>query len=140
MIVLLGILRKEQPDPTGSGETILVDISHEEAAKMIFSHMFGSVIMLLLGGFSIAAALSKYHITKSMATTMLARAGTNSIFILLMIMFVATFASMWISNVAAPVLCFSVMQVKRIYILNYTWLYAFSMPNSISICDTELMY
>jgi di/tricarboxylate transporter len=26
-------------------------------------------------------------------------------------MFVAAFASMWISNVAAPVLCFSIIQV-----------------------------
>ncbi len=41
----------------------------------------------------------------------LARAGTKSNFILLTIMFVATFASMWLSNVAAPVLCYSVIQV-----------------------------
>jgi hypothetical protein len=27
-------------------------------------------------------------------------------------MFVAMFASMWISNVAAPVLCFSIIQVR----------------------------
>jgi di/tricarboxylate transporter len=29
-------------------------------------------------------------------------------------MFVAAFASMWISNVAAPVLCFSIIQVRSL--------------------------
>jgi phosphate transporter len=81
------------------------------AAKSIFQAMFSPVIMLLLGGFAIAGALSKYHIAKMMATYVLSKAGTKPRFVLLANMFVATFASMWISNVAAPVLCLSIIQV-----------------------------
>jgi phosphate transporter len=72
--------------------------------------MWTPVIMLLLGGFAIAAALSKYGIAKSMATYILSKAGTKPRNVLLMNMFVAMVASMWISNVAAPVLCFSIIQ------------------------------
>lgn len=68
--------------------------------------------MLLLGGFTIAAALSKYNIAKMMATFVLSKAGTKPRTVLLTNMFVAMFASMWISNVAAPVLCFSIIQVR----------------------------
>ncbi|CAH1759858.1 7196_t:CDS:2 [Entrophospora sp. SA101] len=80
------------------------------ATKQIFAAMFSPVIMLLLGGFAIAGALSKYHIAKMMATLVLSKAGTKPSSVLLANMFVATFASMWISNVAAPVLCFSLIQ------------------------------
>lgn len=72
--------------------------------------MWTPVIMLLLGGFTIAAALSKYNIAKMMATFVLSKAGTKPRTVLLTSMGVATFASMWISNVAAPVLCFSIIQ------------------------------
>ena len=72
--------------------------------------MWTPVIMLLLGGFTIAAALSKYNIAKLMATFVLSKAGTKPRTVLLTNMFVAMVASMWISNVAAPVLCFSIIQ------------------------------
>lgn len=45
-----------------------------------------------------------------MATLVLSKAGTRPRTVLLTSMFVAMFASMWISNVAAPVLCFSIIQ------------------------------
>ena len=41
---------------------------------------------------------------------MLSRVGRKPANVLLACMFVATFASMWISNVAAPVLCFGLVQ------------------------------
>ena len=72
--------------------------------------MWTPVIMLLLGGFTIAAALSKYHIAKLMATFVLSKAGTKPRTVLITNMFVAMVLSMWISNVAAPVLCFSIIQ------------------------------
>ncbi|KAH8152861.1 uncharacterized protein LAJ45_03087 [Morchella importuna] len=81
-----------------------------EATKYIFSAMWTPVIMLLLGGFAIAAALSKYGIAKMLATFVLSKAGTRPRTVLVTNMFVAMFASMWISNVAAPVLCFSIIQ------------------------------
>jgi phosphate transporter len=81
-----------------------------DAAKYVFSAMWTPVIMLLLGGFTIAAALSKYNIAKVMATFVLSKAGTKPRTVLLTNMFVAMIASMWISNVASPVLCYSIVQ------------------------------
>lgn len=72
--------------------------------------MWTPVILLLLGGFTVAAALSKYDIAKRIATFVLSKAGTKPRTVLITNMFVAAFASMWISNVAAPVLCFSIIQ------------------------------
>jgi phosphate transporter len=87
-------------------------LDSKHAASYVFSAMWTPVIMLLLGGFTIAAALSKYNIAKMMATFVLSKAGTKPRTVLLTNMFVAMFASMWISNVAAPVLCFSIIQVR----------------------------
>lgn len=66
--------------------------------------------MLLIGGFTLAAALSKHNIDKMLATRVLSFAGTKPRSVLLAYMGVACFASMWISNVAAPVLCYSLIQ------------------------------
>jgi phosphate transporter len=86
-------------------------LDSKSAASYVFGSMWTPVIMLLLGGFTIAAALSKYNIAKMMATQVLSKAGTRPRTVLLTTMFVAMFASMWISNVAAPVLCYSIIQV-----------------------------
>ncbi|KAK4957863.1 low-affinity phosphate transporter [Elasticomyces elasticus] len=85
-------------------------LESKAAASYVFAAMWTPVIMLLLGGFTIAAALSKYNIAKMMATFVLSKAGTKPSTVLITSMFVAMFASMWISNVAAPVLCFSIVQ------------------------------
>ncbi|KAL2913529.1 low-affinity phosphate transporter [Polyrhizophydium stewartii] len=98
LVVVLRVQRK-------NGERL----GAKDAAKQIFSDMFGPVIMLLLGGFSLAGALSKHNIAKEAAAVILGRAGTRPQWVLLANMFVSTFASMWISNVAAPVLCFSLV-------------------------------
>jgi di/tricarboxylate transporter len=66
------------------------------AAAYVVSSMWNPLIMLLLGGFTIAAALSKYNIAKRMATFVLSKAGTTPRTVLVTTMFVATFASMWI--------------------------------------------
>ncbi|GBE90058.1 Uncharacterized transporter [Sparassis crispa] len=81
-----------------------------EATKYIFSVMFSPTIMLLIGGFTIASALSKTAIDRVLITKVLSFAGTRPSVVLLAFMFVACFASMWISNVAAPTLCFSLIQ------------------------------
>ncbi|KAL9099861.1 MAG: hypothetical protein Q9163_004697, partial [Psora crenata] len=80
------------------------------AAKYVFASMWTPVIMLLLGGFTIAAALSKFHIAKILATVVLSKAGTRPRTVLITNMFVAMILSMWISNVASPVLCYSIIQ------------------------------
>ena len=81
----------------------------EEATKLIFGHFFSPNILLLLGGFSIASALSKYGVTKGIATFVLSRSSRKPKFVILTNMFLCTFLSMWISNIAASVLCFSLI-------------------------------
>lgn len=100
LIVVLNVIRNDDG-------TIMDTV---DTSKFILSTMWNSVILLLLGGFTLAAALSKYHIAKLISTWILSKAGTNPSVVLLTIMGVALFASMWISNVAAPVLCFSLIQ------------------------------
>ena len=91
--------------------------------------------MLLIGGFTIAAALSKTNIDRVLITRVLSLAGTRPSVVLLAVMGVACFASMWIrcvtlqvrrfpikpafltlfsypSNVAAPTLCFTLVRVR----------------------------
>ncbi|CAD0092561.1 unnamed protein product [Aureobasidium mustum] len=102
LVVVLRVVRSEA-EPHRRLES-------KAAATFIFSAMWSPVIMLLLGGFTIAAALSKHNIAKMMATFVLSKAGTKPRNVLITSMFVAMFASMWISNVAAPVLCFSIIQ------------------------------
>ncbi|KAH3673546.1 hypothetical protein WICMUC_003653 [Wickerhamomyces mucosus] len=100
LIVILGVLKSDdgkRMDP-------------ESASKFILGAMWSSVIMLLLGGFTLAAALSKYNIARIVSTWILSKAGTNPHVILLTVMSVALFVSMWVSNVAAPVLCYSIIQ------------------------------
>lgn len=99
LIVPLGILR----NPDGS------QMAAKAASKAVFQSMFSGTIMMLLGGFALAAALSKYGIAKAFASHVLSRAGTRPMWVLLAIMFVSGFLSMFISNVATPVLCFTLI-------------------------------
>ncbi|CAK7564519.1 MAG: low-affinity phosphate transporter [Sporothrix epigloea] len=85
-------------------------LDSKQAAAFIFASMWTPVIMLLLGGFTLAAAISKCRIDKRIATFVLSKAGTQPRTVLLANMLVAAFASMLISNVAAPVLCFSIIE------------------------------
>ncbi|KAF9900546.1 low-affinity phosphate transporter [Linnemannia zychae] len=105
LVPLLTVLCQVMRDPTTKAT-----LSTTAATKLVFSSMFSPTIMLLLGGFTIASALSKYGIAKAIASTVLSKAGTDPKWVLLANMFVATIASMFISNVAAPVLCFSLIQ------------------------------
>ncbi|PGG99535.1 phosphate transporter [Blastomyces parvus] len=102
LVVTLRIMRtEEQPYRR---------LNTKEATGAAFAAMWTPVIMLLLGGFTIAAALSKYDIARRMATFVLSKAGTKPRIVLVTNMFVSMVLSMFISNVAAPVLCFSIIQ------------------------------
>ncbi|KAG0371875.1 low-affinity phosphate transporter [Mortierella sp. AD032] len=105
LVPLLTILCQVMRDPTTKAT-----LSTTAATKVVFGYMFSPTIMLLLGGFTIASALSKFGIAKAIASAVLSKAGTDPKWVLLANMFVATIASMFISNVAAPVLCFSLIQ------------------------------
>lgn len=100
LVVTLGVLKNED----GSRMDTV------SSSKFILSSMWNSVILLLLGGFTLAASLTKYHIAKLLSTWVLSKAGTNPSVVLFTIMAIALFASMWVSNVAAPVLCLSLIQ------------------------------
>ncbi|KAK7428812.1 low-affinity phosphate transporter [Neonectria magnoliae] len=104
LAVVLTVVRDETP---GKPQTRL---GAKEATSAIFAAMWTPVIMLLLGGFTLAAALSKCTIDKRLATLVLSKAGTQPRTVLIANMFVAAFASMLISNVAAPVLCYSIIE------------------------------
>ena len=104
LVVVLGIMRTE--------DTPHHRLKPREATEAVFAAMWTPVIMLLLGGFTIAAALSKYDIARRMATFVLSKAGTKPRTVLVTNMFVSMILSMWISNVATPVLCYSIIQVS----------------------------
>lgn len=85
-------------------------LGSKDATAAVFAAMWTPVIMLLLGGFTLAAALSKCYIDKRIATFVLSKAGTQPKTVLIANMAVAAVASMLISNVAAPVLCFGIIE------------------------------
>ncbi|KAG0052328.1 low-affinity phosphate transporter [Gryganskiella cystojenkinii] len=93
LVPLLTVLCQVMRDPVSKRV-----LTTGEATKLVFSSMFSPTIMLLLGGFTIASALSKFGIAKSIASTVLSKAGTDPKWVLLANMFVATIASMFISN------------------------------------------
>lgn len=103
LVVVLKVMLSDDEQPRHR-------LSPSDAAPVIFAAMWTPVIMLLLGGFTVAAALSKHHVAKMAATFVLSKAGTDPRIVLLTTMMVAMFFSMWISNVAAPVLCYSIIQ------------------------------
>ncbi|KAG1736298.1 SPX domain-containing protein [Suillus lakei] len=100
LLVCLRVIR-------GDDDTAL---STPDATKYIFSVMFSPTIMLLIGGFTIASALSKTNIDRIIITRVLSLAGSRPSSVLLAFMGVSCFASMWISNVAAPTLCFTLIR------------------------------
>jgi phosphate transporter len=102
LVVVLRVLRSDDDDDRR--------LTASEATKYIFAQMFSPTIMLLIGGFTIAAGLSRTRLDHMTASRVLNAAGSNPSVVLLVLMFVATFASMWISNVAAPTLCYALIR------------------------------
>ncbi|KAG8689433.1 low-affinity phosphate transporter, partial [Ceratobasidium sp. 395] len=90
MVVCLQVIR-DCPTPEECKR-----LSAEDATKYIFSVMFSPTIMLLIGGFTIASALSKTNIDRVLITRVLSVAGTRPSIVLLSFMGVSCFASMWI--------------------------------------------
>lgn len=80
------------------------------ASSKILSTMWSSTIIILLAGFTLGEVLSQYNIAKVIASWILAAAGTRPRNVLLIAMAVVFFLSMWISNVAAPVLTYSLLK------------------------------
>ncbi|KAH9456490.1 hypothetical protein KEM48_003207 [Puccinia striiformis f. sp. tritici PST-130] len=102
LVIVLRVIRDKD------NENQRMDSTH--AAVFVFGQMFNPTIVLLLGAFTLAAVLSKHNIDKVMAAKLLSLAGTKPRAVLFAYMAVTCFASMWISNVAAPVLSYSLAQ------------------------------
>ncbi|KAJ5068704.1 low-affinity phosphate transporter [Anaeramoeba ignava] len=81
----------------------------EQSSPQITYRYFDPVVLLFLGGFCIAQALHKYHLSEKLASIILRKAGTNPKKILFLTMMLGLFLSMWISNVASAVVCISVL-------------------------------
>lgn len=105
-VIILKVLKYDDPKHHNYGKAMKAP----DASKYILGTMWSSVIMLLLGGFTLAAALSKYSITRIFSTWILSKSGTSPNAILLTIMLISLFVSAVVSNVAAPVLCYSIIQ------------------------------
>lgn len=106
MIACSRIVFKVKPGTVGAPEQLLTP---NEAALFILHSMFSPMIMLLLGGFSLSAALSKTGVTKSIATAVLSRVGRRPAVVLLAVMSVTALLCMVVSNVASPVLVFTII-------------------------------
>lgn len=68
--------------------------------KMFLSPFFSDVIVLFLGGFALSAALHKRQIDEWLAARIIAKTGSSLPKLLLGIMAVTAFLSMWLSNTA----------------------------------------
>ncbi|KAH3745894.1 plasma membrane phosphate transporter Pho87 [Pelomyxa schiedti] len=80
-----------------------------QAAGFALNAMWSSIIFLMLGGFSIAGGLKKYGIDQRIAFYVLKqRLFATPMRFVFGLEVLALFLSMWISNVAGPVICMTV--------------------------------
>lgn len=68
--------------------------------KDVFAQYFDPVIVLLLGGFVIAVAISKYGLDEYIAYKIISRAGSKPTTVIFALIATSTLISMWISNSA----------------------------------------
>lgn len=87
-----------------------VPYAPSQAAKVICGQFFDPTVLLFMAGFSIGAVLEKQRLSNMIASVLLRPFGNKPEFLLLGIMFLGAFLSMWISNVPSSVLCVSLAQ------------------------------
>lgn len=83
-------------------------LSTTGAAKQVFNHMSSSTIMLVICVYALGAALSKFGIDKAVAIKVMSRIKVAEVLVL-SVMVLSVLLSMFVSNVAAPVLLISVL-------------------------------
>ncbi|PXF45874.1 putative transporter [Gracilariopsis chorda] len=82
--------------------------SAHEASKEVFGHLSSDTLLLIVCVYALGAALSKFDIDKVVATAVLSKIKRAEV-LLLALMTLGVIVSMFVSNVAAPVLLNSVM-------------------------------
>eukprot|EP00929_Paragymnodinium_shiwhaense_P007475 TRINITY_DN111393_c0_g1_i1.p1 TRINITY_DN111393_c0_g1~~TRINITY_DN111393_c0_g1_i1.p1 ORF type:complete len:592 (+),score=108.77 TRINITY_DN111393_c0_g1_i1:80-1855(+) len=125
LVVIAGVMRVP-----GFGDTLLVpaDMAAEypmtnhstpnpgdpmrpaAAAAVMSASFFDPMILLFIGGFAMAGAMDKHHISQRLAVMLLSRAGTRPSRILLAVIVLGVVLSMWLSNVAAAVLLTAIVR------------------------------
>ncbi len=76
--------------------------------RKFISAFFSPILLLFLGGFTIAAGMKKFGIEEIIAQQMLKKIGKKPYSVLLGFMLVTAFLSMWMSNTAATALMITV--------------------------------
>jgi di/tricarboxylate transporter len=87
-----------------------VPLASPLAAKEICGQFFDPTVLLFMAGFSIGAVLEKFRLSNMIASLLLKPFGNRPENVLLGIMSLGCFLSMWISNVPSSVLCVSLAQ------------------------------
>jgi hypothetical protein len=105
MVPLLTVVSAALPSPGGDAA-----YPPSKAAKEICGEFFNPTILLFLAGFSIGAVLEKQKLSKMLASAVLRPFGNRPDVLLLGMMMLGTFMSMWISNIPSSVLCTSLAQ------------------------------
>ncbi len=80
-------------------------------AEKVFAQFFDRVVVLVLGGFVLAVALSKHGLDELFAHKALSRIGTSPGTVLLGMISVTAFISMWMSNSAAAAIAMPIALV-----------------------------
>ncbi len=86
-----------------------VPLSASLAAKEVMGQLFSGPVLEALGAFCMSLAVGKYQLSHRLALVVLTHVGRNPALVMLAIMLLAYFLSMWISNIAAPVVCLAVI-------------------------------
>ncbi len=81
----------------------------EVESSVFTSPFFSNVILLFLGGFVISAALNKFQLDEQLARRILQRTGSSLPRLLLAIMAITAFLSMWLSNTAASAMMLALL-------------------------------
>jgi len=81
-----------------------IDNTIEKAGVELLASLADSNVILILGGFTIARALNKYELDNRLAVWILSKASHKPPVFMFVFMALGYFLSMWVSNVAAPVL------------------------------------
>lgn len=84
--------------------------SASSLADYVYEYIFSNTVFLALGAFTMSAALTKYQLSDRLAHMILSRVGRKPWVICLTVMFVGLFLCMFVSNVAAPTVCLSVIR------------------------------
>ena len=103
MLVLVGILWFSEAMPltfTSLLIPVLAAISGLSEIGTTLSHFAHPIIFLFLGGFALAAALSKHHLDTLIGEKIIQHAQTQPIYACYAMFVMTAFLSMWISNTA----------------------------------------